>query len=117
MSLSEDQETEREQRRQAWLAAPLVPYDGLAQCACCLRKLNLRHVPATGDICERCYIKAPICSVDGCDDVAVDVGKCRHHFMGDCADAPGDLDIRRFAGFRASSVGQFQGKWGGLACD
>ncbi len=129
MPLPEDQQSEREQRRQAWFASPPVlpetvefpdgeekSLDIRPQCACCRTTLDLRHVPGPGDICERCYINAPICSVDGCAEIAVDEGKCRDHFMGDCADAPGDLDIRRFAGFRASSVGQFREKWGGLAC-
>lgn len=78
---------------------------GYSECVVCGQYIWLRHIERIGDICKTCFINAPSCIVEGCNDPSVKHGrgKCREHYMD--IDPPSN-DIGNYGGLRNSSLTQ-----------
>lgn len=65
-----------------WATFPLAAARGT--CAVCHHQRKVRETPGEfgSDICLDCWQDATPCSCKGCDDIAVERGKCRYHFLG-----------------------------------
>ena len=79
-------------RKHAWKGGPPVKGSfirnekgglmGTHNCSRCNTVVKLRWHDETGYICERCFTGAVDCSVEGCQQIAVEDGLCRAHYLG-----------------------------------
>jgi hypothetical protein len=55
------------------------------QCSCCLKRRSIIKffVETHGFLCLKCYKKAEVCKIEGCENIAVvsDLGLCRNCYI------------------------------------
>lgn len=111
MGCMENKPVEKSARTKCqWINAPFV-FDVDADCSCCRRNKAdevLKHIdPGPGDVCLTCWLNKPDCSVDGCNEIAVESGLCREHFI-DVEEPDGYNTVDRYGGMKYSGISLFR---------